>query len=387
MKSYSKYIGLMLLPLFAASCSDGSDSVFIDMPSPADQMKLTSNVPEEGIVLSANDPDAIALSLTWGEASMPAGIQSSKYIFRMDIAGNQYATALPFEEVADFKVEFTNDDLNDILQKWQVSPGTMAELEAQVVCQYEDTLVYHMPEVSSTSFFVTGYAPVSRPVFMFNGAIDPGYNTYCNLAPTNEATEVVLGKEYTWRGWFSKDEGVYFAYDKDAKTPAIVAGGAAGSIQVIETVPTADQMLYAPKDGYYEVKISTKAKTVEWNIIVPWDHLYGVGSAFACGWNLDAPQELFPDPENPEIFVYEGETFGNGEFKMYTQKGNFGNDGFMPPCSSPGQQTNYTFTSGVTAPLAVIPGSNPDNKFFFPEAGMWRFEVNLNLMTVKATKL
>ena len=59
----------------------------------------------------------------------------------------------------------------------------------------------------------------------------------------------------------------------------------------------------------------------------------------------------------------------------------------MPPCSSPGQQTNYTFTSGVTAPLAVIPGSNPDNKFFFPEAGMWRFEVNLNLMTVKATKL
>ena len=35
MKSYCKYIGLMLLPLFAVACDDGASKNYIDMPRPA----------------------------------------------------------------------------------------------------------------------------------------------------------------------------------------------------------------------------------------------------------------------------------------------------------------------------------------------------------------
>ena len=367
-----------MLPLFAVACDDGADKNYIHMDRPADELKLTANA--DTLVLTAEQGNETALSFSWNSVEAPAPTAGVKYIFRMGVTGTQYAQGTEFIETPDCQINYGADDLNDLIASWGVPAGTTTELDVQVVAQYPDTVKYHMPMLSEMSIVVTTFAPQSRAAYMQNNAIDPGHNPWAPLSDGPDMTEIILGKQYTWVGWFSKEEGIYVSFDKDGNGQSIVSTG--NGCAVSQTAPSASEKFFPPKDGYYTFTVNTKTKDVKWDICVPWPRVYAVGQGLPAGdWNINAPDQLVQDPANPEIFVFDGDIKpGGGEFKMYYQTGSWGNDALMP------NEAHKYFESGVTTKLYLIPGANPDNKFHFPSDGHWYMEVNLNLMTVTATK-
>ena len=384
MKSYCKYIGLMLLPLFAVACDDGADKNYIHMDRPADELKLTANA--DTLVLTAEQGNETALSFSWNSVEAPSETAGVKYIFRMGVSGTQFKQGIDFIEVPECEVNYGADDLNDLIASWGVTSGTTTELDVQVVAQYPNTVKYHMPMLSQKSIVVTTFAPQSRPAYMQNNAIDPGYKPHIACTGGPDMTEIILGKQYTWVGWFEKNEGVYVSFSKDGQGQCIVSTGN-GGCAVSQTAPTASEKFYPPKDGYYTFTVNTKTGEASWYFILPWntpwERLYIVGQGFPAGsWNINNPDPLIPDPENPEIFVFEGNIAdGGGECKMYHQTGSWGNDALMPPVA------HDHFQEGVPTQVVLIPGANPDNKFHFPSSGKWRVVVNLNHMTLTATKI
>lgn len=379
MKSYCKYIGLMLLPLFAVACDDGASKNYIDMPRPADELKLTANI--DTLVLTAAQGNETALSFSWNSVKAPTETSEVKYLFRMGVADTKFAQSTGFVEAPDCQVSYGADDLNDLITTWGIAPNNASEFEVQVVAQFPDSVKYHMPMLSEMRVVVTTFKPESRPAYMQNNAVDPGYNPHITFSDGADMTEIILGKMYSWTGWFSKNEGVYVSFSKDGSGQSIVSTG--NGCAVSDGAPSASEKFFPPKDGYYTFTVNTKTKEASWAICVPWKYVCIVGSGFPAGdWNRGGADALVQDPTNPEIFVFEGNVTG-GEFKMYTERSdNWNSDALMPPCSSPGQLTHVTLEPGVPSPLAVIPGANPDNKFHFPHAGQWRFEVNTNLMNV-----
>jgi len=367
----------MLLPLFAVACDDGASKNYIDMPRPADELKLTANI--DTLVLSAAQGNETVLTFTWNQVQAPSETAGLKYIYRIGQADTKFAQGTEFVEVPECQVSYGADDLNDLITTWGVAPNNPTELEVQVVAQFPDTVKYHMPMVSEMRMVVTTFAPESKPAYMQNNAIDPGYNSWVGATNDPDMTEVILGKMYSWTGWFEKSEGVYVSFAKDGNGESIVSTGSGCAIS--QTAPTASEKFFPPKDGYYTFTVNTKTKEATWAICVPWKYVCIVGSGFPAGdWNRPGADALSQDPANPEIFVFEGNVTG-GEFKMYTERSdNWGTDALMPPCSAPGQLTHVTLETGVPSTMTVIPGANPDNKFHFPHAGMWRLEVNTNLM-------
>jgi len=370
----------MLLPLFAVACDDGADKYYIDMPRPADELKLTANI--DTLVLSADQANNTVLTFKWNQVAAPVDTIEVKYLFRMGVSGAQFAESqcTGFLEVPECEVNYGADDLNDLITTWGIAPNNAAEFEVQVVAQFPNEDKYYMPMLSEMNVVVTTFAPQSRPAYMQNAAIDPGYNPHIAFSDGADMTEIILGKMYSWTGWFEKNEGVYVSFDKDGNGQSIVSTG--DGCAVSDAAPSASEKFFPPKDGYYTFSVNTKTKEVKWNICVPWNHVYAVGQGFPAGdWNIGGPDELVPDPANPEIYVFDGNiNDGGGEFKMYYQTGSWGNDALMPPVA------HHYFEDGVPAPMVLIPSASPDNKYHFPTSGHWRLEVNVNLMTATAFK-
>jgi len=373
----------MLLPLFAVACDDGADKKYIHMPRPADELKLTANT--DTLVLTATQGNETVLTFNWNTVEAPTETAGVKYIYRMGVADTKFAQGTEFVEVPECQVSYGAEDLNDLITTWGIIPGTTAEFEVQVAAQFPDTVKYHMPMVSEKRLVITTFAPQSRSAYMQNNAIDPGYTPYVACTGGADMTELILGKMYSWTGWFEKNEGVYVSFAKDGNGESIVSTGSGCAVS--QTTPTASEKFFPPKDGYYTFTVNTKTGDVEWSLILPWnkpwERLYIVGQGFPAGdWNISNPDPLIPDPENPEIFVFEGNINpGGGECKMYHETGSWGNDALMPPIA------HEYFQEGVPTQVVVIPGASPDNKFHFPSDGKWRVVVNLNHMTLTATKI
>jgi len=338
-----------MLPALAA-CS-GYDDVNIYMESPEDQMHLTPSAEE--LVLEADKANETGLTLTWGEAPSRGEAVTTTYHFRIGLADN--ISNMPLEEVTEHSMSYTVDDLNDMLQAWGVTPGTTVEVTAEVIAKFTDELKYHMPEVSKVTMLMTGFRPVSRPMWIVNPAKDPEWNLWCGAMSENEMNEVVLSKKWSWTGWFESSKPAKLVSDKEGT-------------QVVTTVQV-------PKDGYYTITYTGKTDTMETSLLVPWNACFLVGNALPCGWDINNPVQLLPDPERPEVFVWEGEVTAGGEMKGYWATGNWNNDAFMPPVSGTDWDGDDT--------IVVIPGAQPDNKWIPSRGGKCRIEMNLNLMKIK----
>lgn len=344
----NKYIGLLLLPALAA-CSE-SDDLMYHIEEPADTMHLTASATE--LTLDQANASGTAVTFTWGNAADRGPSASITYNFRIDWSDNMFENA-EMIEVTGNEYSISVEDLNDMLQEWSITPGTQVEVEAQIIATVTDPTLYRKPEYSTATILVTGYKPSSVPATISNSAVDPKYNEWCGAMSTPNMTEVVVGKQWSWTGWFEADKPVTINTD-------------AGELATVS----------APKDGYFTMTYNKKTDTATWDICVPWSACYFVGDAMPSGWDITNPTQFTQDAENPEIFVFEG-ALNTGEFKGYYQTGGWGNDAFMPPYGG------YEMNSAIEEyPFVLNLGANPDDKWNVTEAGNVRMEVNLNLMKI-----
>jgi hypothetical protein len=118
---------------------------------------LTLTGPTEKVVLLEANENETAVTFTWNNGIERNPTDTITYIFRIDIAGNNFATATPRDTVTDFTKSFTVGELNELItQQWSVYPGEEVLLEARVVANVRgEKFVY--PEIATTAFSVVTY--------------------------------------------------------------------------------------------------------------------------------------------------------------------------------------------------------------------------------------
>ena len=96
--------------------------------------------------------------------------------------------------------------------------------------------------------------------------------------------------------------------------------------------------------------------------------LWIVGDATPNGWNIDAPNQMVPDPTNPFQFKYN-EVLNAGEFKIPVSTGNWSTDFYMPPANHPDLSSTD---------VKLISRGDPDNKWQITTAGAYKILLNIS---------
>ncbi|MDR1336995.1 MAG: SusE domain-containing protein, partial [Tannerella sp.] len=178
----SKYqAGIVAACIMLSACSETNEPAATGEP-------LTLNGPAEKVVLLEAEENSTAVTFSWNKGLDRAPTDIVTYIFRMDIAGRDFATATSQDTVTDFTKSFTTDELNELIAKqWQVRPGEEADLEARVVASVRGEK-FVFPEIAVTKFSVTTYTYASVPLYL-TGSANPDPDPIA-------LTETVNGRSY-----------------------------------------------------------------------------------------------------------------------------------------------------------------------------------------------
>jgi starch-binding outer membrane protein SusE/F len=129
--------------------------------------------------------------------------------------------------------------------------------------------------------------------------------------------------------------------------------------------------------GAYKITLNLRNETISIKKFTPYDQLWMVGDATPNGWNINNPNQMTKDQNNPFVFTYQG-PLSAGEFKIPTATGDWGTDYFMPA-------TNHQDLTLTDAKFIV--GGNPDNKWKIETPGNYKITLNQLYETVVIEKL
>lgn len=378
MKNIKNIISFILLSIILVSCDDKGLENVDWLKEPIFAMPMTLTPSSEDVVMTAGNDNAVAISFTWNPGNDRGTGTTLKYFLRMDISGNNFGeeTSLVEEIPVDvFTKSYTVGELNELLiEKWGYSGGSKAKLEVQIIAQVENSPQYQKPEVASTSFSATTFSPGPLPLFLVGDAISGGwdYNTGKLIK------EVIERSQYTYTGNFS-----------------------VGSFKIIDN-PGSEWPSYNPKDetrldynkidpgtvsnfnvttaGRYSLFMS-RSKLTYIFAYTPYENIYMVGSAIkGIGWDIGNAKQMTWDPKNPEVFTFKGQ-FDSGEFKLYTQQGNWNGRALMAPVNG-----TKLIVDAQPTPMMLMPNANPDNKWIIENAGDYELIVNPAKMTIALKK-
>lgn len=103
--------------------------------------------------------------------------------------------------------------------------------------------------------------------------------------------------------------------------------------------------------------------------------MYFLGDAAPCGWNNGAPTEFTQSADDPYVFIYEG-PMNKGEMKAMLAKGSWD-----VPFIRPAVAGLEVGKSGIGETPFVMWAGDPDDKWKFVDAGMYKMSFNLKTWT------
>jgi hypothetical protein len=271
-------------------------------------LTITASTEKVGL-LEANEND-VAVTFTWNSGIDRAPTDTIAYIFRMDIAGRDFATASPRDTVAGFTKSFTVSELNELITtQWQVYPGEEVDLEVRVVANVRgEKFVY--PEIAVTKFSATTYSYASVPLYLA-GSANP------ETAPAG-LTETVNGRTYTWQGNL-RTGGFKLLYSLQNALPSLNKGADNSTLVERTDASQPDDLFPVGNAGFYIVNVDRKNLKIDYRWIQYYfSEVYPIGSATSAEWNIGNLVVRWDD-SNPGIYVYEG-ALKAGEFKIHTDK-------------------------------------------------------------------
>lgn len=379
MKNIKNVISFVIMSIILISCEDkGLENVdWLKEPNFVKPMTLTPS--SDDVVMKAGNDDAVAIAFTWNPGNDRGTGTTLKYFFRMDIAGNNFGegtTLLEELPVDVFTKSYTVGELNELLiEKWGYAGGSKAKLEAQIIAQVENSPQYQKPEVASTSFSATAFSQGPLPLFLVGDAISGGwdYNT------GKKISEVIERSQYTFTGNFSV--GSFKIIDKPgSEWPSYNPKDELNLVYNKTESPTVSNF-NVTKAGRYSLFLS-RSKLTYIFAYTPYENIYMVGNSITgIGWDIGRAKQMTWDPKNPEVFSYKGQ-FDAGEFKLYTQQGDWGGRALMPPANG----TKLIVDGDATA-MMLMPNANPDNKWIIEATGNYELIVNPAKMTIRLKKL
>lgn len=277
------------------------------------QLKIWTT--EEVVVLDESKLDEDVLTFTWNEAKEIGPEYSFTYILRLDIADNEFETAINPVVVGDgvFSYSFKTGDLYDyIVEKWHGVAGQITQIEARIVAKVNGPKFMY-PEIATTKVSVQTYLPVSQPLYLL------GTSTPVGLDP-NQAirmNEVSNGKIYTWKGELVQGN-LKFITQIGSMLPSLNRGEQDTILVQRNELIEPDNYFAINQSGLYYIHLSKK--TMKINISrLKYQNVYIVGNATSAEWSIDNPIEMKPDDINPAVFTVQT-TLKEGELKMPTAK-------------------------------------------------------------------
>jgi hypothetical protein len=329
---------------------------------------LTISGSADRVVLLESNENDIAVTFTWNRGIERSATDTVTYIFRLDIADRDFATATSRDTVTDFTVSYTVAELNELIAtQWQIRPGEEVDLEARVVANIRgEKFVY--PEIAVFKFTVVTYAYASIPMFLV-GSANPG-----DPIPL---TETVNGREYVWRGNLNAGE-FKFLYGAD-QAYSLVKGADESTLAEKNSETDPDNMFTVSKSGIHALYVYKKdLKIVHRHIPYYFPSLFLVGDATLGGWDPDkAPESSAWNDKNPGIYIWEtlltGDGDGEDSFKILTAR-DWGGYNIRPP-EQWGSITNTDFQ-------CYEGGSDLKWKVLPEESGNYRITLDISEMKI-----
>ncbi|MDR2627012.1 MAG: SusF/SusE family outer membrane protein [Dysgonamonadaceae bacterium] len=348
-------VGALLL--FACEKSD-TDGVT------GESLTLTASA-EKVVLLEANEAET-AITFTWNKGIDRKPTDTITYIFRMDIANRDFATATPRDTVTGFTKSFTVGELNELVAtQWDVYPGEEIGLEARVVANVRgEKFVY--PEIAVTKFTVIAYAYASVPLYMTGSAV-PGSEPIA-------ITETVNGRLYKWQGLLNQG-GFKFLYNLHNDLPSLNKGVDNNTMVERTDASQPDDLFPVGKAGFYMINVDSKNMKINYSYAQYYfPNIYPVGTATTADWNLGNLSVPWDDA-NPGKYVYEG-PLKEGEFKIHSEN-NWSSGAFRPTQIN---ESGFGNINSTEVQFAV----SPDWKWFVnaSEAGNYRITLDVNAMKI-----
>lgn len=299
---------LTLIVFFFMGCQEENEII-----PERNQLKISTT--DELVVLNQSKLDEGVLTFTWNEAQEIGPEYSFTYILQLDIADNEFETAINPIVVADgvFSYSFKTGDLYDfIVEKWHGVAGQITQIEARIVAKVNGPKFMY-PEIATTKVSVQTYLPASQPLYLL------GTSTPVGLDP-NQAirmNEVSNGKIYTWKGELVQGN-LKFITQVGSMLPSLNRGEQDTILVQRNELTEPDNYFAINQSGLYYIYLSKK--TMKINISrLKYQNVYIVGNATSAEWSIDNPIEMKPDDINPAVFTVQT-TLKEGELKMPTAK-------------------------------------------------------------------
>jgi hypothetical protein len=356
MKMINKITVLATTCLLLSACGDSDTKG--DRGEP-----LTLIGPSEKVVLLEANATETAVTFTWNEGIERNLSDTVTYIFRMDIAGRDFATATPRDTVTDFTKSFTVDELNELIaSQWGVYPGEEVKLEARVVAAVRgEKFVY--PEIAVTNFTAVTYAYASVPLYLVGTA-----NPEPNPVPL---TETVNGRLYKWQGLLDQG-GFKFLYDPRNDLPSLNKGTDNNTLIERTAANQPDNLFPTGKAGFYIINVDRKNMNLIYRQIQYYfSKIYPVGDATTVGWDITGAKLSIPwDDANPGMYVYEG-PLKAGELKIHSNT-NWSSGAFRPMVAN-----------GSISSTEVQFMVEPDLKWKIQESEAGNYRITLDVSEMK----
>ena len=211
---------------------------------------------------------------------------------------------------------------------------------------------------------------------MVGDAISGGWN----YSTGKSLPEIIENTTYSYIGSFSVGS---FKVIKNLGSEFPSYDPAVGNIIVFnESSPrTEDNVFKVTQAGRHSLYIDIEEKIYGFGY-VPYENVYMVGDAITgIGWNIGSAKQMNWDPKNPEVFTFTGQ-FDAGQFKLYTQQGDWNGRALMPPVN----ETKLIVDAPATA-MSLMPNASPDNKWVIETSGMYKLIVNPAKMTIILQKM
>lgn len=301
------YISTLVIALCISvvSCSDDKDT------QPAGEA-LAIKASTDTIIISEDKLYDDAITFTWNKGLDRGDEYTIEYIFRLDIANNDFVTSTKPEIISADKMSktFTNKDLNELLlEYWDVYPGEAMDLEARIVAKPVGGPVFLYSEIAKTTIYVKSTKYKAQDIFLTGTATSAGGD----LNNAIEIKQVLEGKSYSWRGWLNTGS-FKFITERGKELPSYNRGEDNKSLVFRKESSQADQLFDVEKPGKYGMILDRITLKISWNPMI-YSSAYAVGDATPAGWSADNAPELSWGKGDVNVFTYEG-PLKEGELKF-----------------------------------------------------------------------
>lgn len=341
-------VGLLLGVTLFTACIDDD---YTTLNKGNDELTLTANTSE--LTLAEQNYSSDALTLSWSTGTNYG--TGNKISYKLEIAkeGTNFANAYVAMEssVQEYSWSKTVEELNTILRESFGAKGEETlSLEARITATVAGI---NEPQVSTTSFKVTSYEPLTSTLYLIGDATPNGWSADDATAMTQSGKGI-----FTWTGKL-KVGSFKFITTLGSFLPSYNKG-TDGNLVLRTSDEQADGQFSIEEEHYYNLKVNlftgklTLVKTDNTETGPAYDQLYFVGNP--TGWSFVA---MRPDPLDPFLFRY-GRLFATGEggeFKFGTSDGSWEN-----MYKATVANASYTDTN-----VELVKGFDPDNKWFLKD--------------------